>query len=351
MFLNKIKLSFHKLTHWEYWPFGVVYFPIYFVWLYYSIKSRAVFFGTAANPLMENGGFLMESKKKIYDVLPSGTYPETLLFHSGISVEEVKHEMLVANINYPIIAKPDIGMKGLATQKIEDDLALTSYISKIKVDFLIQKYINYPNEVGIFYIRYPGSNKGIISGIVAKEFLIVCGDGIHTIENLISSNPRYLFQLPSLIKIYGILLQKILAKGELLNLMPYGNHARGSKFIDATNRVNDKLQKTINELCLKVPELYFGRLDIKFESFEDLENGVNFSIIELNGAGSEPTHIYDPTHSVFFAWKEISRHLKMLYEISSLNREKGATCMSTADGIKMLLANKAQVQKLLSFSN
>jgi hypothetical protein len=31
---------------------------------------------------------------------------------------------------------------------------------------------------------------------------------------------------------------------------------------------------------------------------EELEQGINFSIVELNGA--EPTHIYDPKHSLFF---------------------------------------------------
>jgi len=36
-------------------------------------------------------------------------------------------------------------------------------------------------------------------------------------------------------------------------------------------------------------------------------------------AGSEPTHIYDPRHCLFFAWKEIIRHWRLLYRVSMAN--------------------------------
>jgi hypothetical protein len=31
--------------------------------------------------------------------------------------------------------------------------------------------------------------------------------------------------------------------------MPYGNHARGAKFTDASHKVTQKLENTINEMC------------------------------------------------------------------------------------------------------
>ena len=84
-------------------------------------------------------------------------------------------------------------------------------------------------------------------------------------------------------------------------MVPYGNHSRGSKFIDLSNLIDEQLSSTINLICLSIPDFYYGRLDIKFKDWEDLKNGKNFSIIEVNGAGSEPTHIYDPKHSIFYA--------------------------------------------------
>jgi hypothetical protein len=38
--------------------------------------------------------------------------------------------------------------------------------------------------VGIFYVRYP-NEEGKITGIVSKEFLIVTGNGVTTVEELI----------------------------------------------------------------------------------------------------------------------------------------------------------------------
>jgi len=76
-----------------------------------------------------------------------------------------------------------------------------------------------------------------------------------------------------------------------------------------------------------------------------LERGEKFSIIELNGAGSEPTHIYDPGHSIFFAWKEIIRHLNILCKISRVNHTKNDTpYMTFSEGMTMLKENKAYVK-------
>lgn len=38
----------------------------------------------------------------------------------------------------------------------------------------------------------------------------------------------------------------------------------------------------------------------RFNTFEELEKGVNFSIIKLNGAKSEHTHIYVTKHSFWY---------------------------------------------------
>ena len=90
-------------------------------------------------------------------------------------------------------------------------------------------------------------------------------------------------------------------------------------------------------MCQQIPEFYFGRLDIRYNTWEELCRGENFSIIELNGAGSEPTHIYDPAHSIFFAWTEIIRHLTLLYRIGKANRLSGGVkYMGYREGIDIL---------------
>jgi len=344
-----LKIFIHKLFHWEYWPFQIVYIPIYFLWVFYSIKAKSLFFFNASNPTIKNGGFIMESKKAIYSLIPQHYYPKTELIKEGTSLEEILKTVENSGIQYPFIAKPDIGLRGSAVKKIHNSAALEFYTDKANFEYLVQGLIPYENEVGIFYVRYPNEKSGRITGIVSKEFLIITGDGISTIEQIIKKNPRYELQFKALQLEYGTELLAILPKGERLNLVPYGNHARGAKFIDGSHWISPKLTKTINEMCLQIPGFYFGRLDVMYNTWEELERGENFSVVELNGAASEPTHIYDPRHSLFFAWKELARHITYMYEISVQNHKKGVPFLAHKVGMKEYKLHLEQSKKIVNF--
>ncbi|HEY4616600.1 MAG TPA: D-alanine--D-alanine ligase [Flavobacterium sp.] len=346
---SRNKLLFHKITHWEYWPFQVVYIPIYFLWTFYSLKARSIFFFNASNPSIKNGGFIMESKKAIYDLIPSQYYPKTVLIKEGTLLDEIEKTIVDSGIKYPLIAKPDIGLRGSGVQKINTVADLRHYAQKANFDYVVQDLIPFKNEVGIFYVRYPDQKFGKITGIVSKEFMILTGTGIATIEELIKENPRYELQLKVLRQEFGEKLQEVLPKGEKLNLVPYGNHARGAKFIDGSHWITPKLEETINEMCLQIPGFYFGRLDVMYNTIEELERGENFSVVELNGAASEPTHIYDPKHSLFFAWKELSRHITYMYEISVANNKKGTPYLPHKEGMHEYRLHLKQSSKIVNF--
>lgn len=344
-----MKLFFHKLTHWEYWPFQVLYIPIYFLWIYYAFKARSIFFFNASNPTIKNGGFIMESKKAIYDLIPQQYYPKTILIKEKTAVEIVERSIAENKIHFPFIAKPDIGLRGSGVKKIMSANELKDYVNKANFDFLVQDLIPYPNEVGIFYVRYPNEKAGRITGIVAKEFLTVTGDGTSTIEELIQKTPRFQLQLETLQQEYGLKLKKVLPKGAVENLVPFGNHCRGAKFIDASHWVTPQLTQTMNEICAQIPEFYFGRFDIMYNTFEELERGENFQIVELNGAASEPTHIYDPKHSIWFAWKELASHITDMYKISAANHERGFPYLDHKEGMNEYRLHLAQNDKILNF--
>lgn len=289
----------------------------------------------------------MESKKAIYDLLPQGLYPSTLFFDKETNGEEIIAAVRERQLKFPMIGKPDIGMQGKGVKKLPDIPALLAYGAESKVAFLVQEFVPYEHEVGIFYYRDPRQRKGCISGIVQKEFLCVTGDGVSTMDELLQNEKRHILQLPVLRKTYGDDLKKILNRGEKFLLVPYGNHARGAKFTDASHLIDDTLIDMIDGVCQQVPGFYFGRLDIRYQSWEELKQGKNFTVIELNGAGSEPTHMYDPRHSIFFAWKEILRHLNILSVISSINRRLlNLPYMKWAAGLAMLKSNRRHVKLL-----
>ena len=344
-----MRLFLHKLFNWEYWPFQIVYIPIYFLWAFYALKARTIFFFNACNPKIKNGGFMAESKKEIYDLIPQKYYPKTELIKENNDFQNVISILEKAQIQFPFIAKPDIGLRGSAVKKIHNLEDLKEYNSNANFDYLLQDLIPYANEVGIFYVRFPNEIKGKVTGIVAKEYVIIHGDGIATIEQLIRANPRFELQIENIKKDFGNQFNEVLEIGKKLNLVPYGNHARGAKFIDASNLITDKLNETIDTMCQEISEFYFGRLDVMYDSWHDLENGKNFAIVEINGAGSEPTHIYDPKHSIFFAWKELARHITYMYQISVQNHKRGFPYLNYKDGMKEYNLHLEQSGKIVNF--
>jgi uncharacterized protein with NRDE domain len=338
-----------RTFNWEFWPMHLIYAPMYFYWFYLSARAGSLFFFSAANPGRKNAGFAMEKKSDSYAFLPPEYYPNTILCEQNTTPEALRTMLENKAIDFPLIAKPDIGERGTGVKLIKSFKELIDYSKCSSTDFLVQEFIDYPNEAGIFYSRLPGSQCGQITGIVGKQFLSLSGDGKSTMESLIKNKPRHLLHLKMLRELYGNQLGQILPKGEENILVPYGNHCRGAKFIDMSFMISEKLTSTIDKVCKQVPEFYFGRLDIKFHTWEELENAEKFSIIELNGAASEPTHMYDPKHSIFFAWKEIKRHWDLLYKISKANSGKKAlSLMSTTEGMQMLRKHSKHIKGLSS---
>lgn len=326
---------FIRLFNWEYWSFHSVYFLIYPIWFLLCLRVRSLFFFSASNPTVENGGFLLESKKKIYDIMPQEYYPRTILVQPGEPADTIIERVRAAGIEFPLIVKPDIGGKGRGVKKVKTQDEMVSYIQKFPFDMLVQAFVPYAEEVGIFYYRYPDEETGHISGIVGKHFLTVKGDGRSTIETLLRKEKRYILQIPALQELLGNGMQEVLPAGEERVLVPYGNHARGAMFVDYSHWADARLVSAIDAVCRQVPGFYYGRLDIRYDTLEALKEGRNFSIIELNGAGSEPTHMYDPKYTLFHAWKMIIQHWFILWRISRRNHAKGVPYMTTKEGVRM----------------
>jgi hypothetical protein len=310
-------------------------------------KSGFRFFVTAANPGLENGGFVMESKKRIYDLLTAATYPKTLMFSPGTVPQEVIMQMEKAGLQFPVILKPDIGGKGMGVVLVHDADSLHRYVPVYDVPILLQPFIDYPMEAGIFYVRMPDEPMGKITGIVAKAFGSITGDGKSSLAALIRGNDRLFRQYHYLSQQYAHRLDEVLAPGETLTLIPFGNHARGAAFYNAKEEIDAPLTEVIDGLSKKIPGFYYGRFDIRFKDWDSLRQGKDFSIIELNGSGSEPTHIYDPSQTIAYARAEIVRHWRLLYEVAKKNMQSGVKVPTLLQGIRLLKQHRKMEAELL----
>jgi len=318
-----LKNIFHRLFNWELWPFYILYAPIGPVWFWYCLKARSFWFFSSSNPTITFGGFEGESKKEMYEQLPPSSYPKTIYILHDLSIDEVKKKIAEAGFAFPFVVKPDVGMKGILFRKIEDEEHLEKYHTRIPVEYIVQELIELPVEVSVFYYRHPKEQKGVITGFIQKELLEVWGDGQSTLWELILQHPRAEFRLEEMKHRHEHRLNRVLPKDQHFYLSYAGNHNRGARFINLQHEIDESLMKVFDELSHYTDKFYYGRYDIKCSSIQDLKQGKNFSILEFNGCGAEPNHIYDAGMKLSQAYREILRHWKALYEISKYNHENG----------------------------
>ena len=335
---GKLKKSilWNRMTQWEYWPFTLLYVPVYFYFIGLMAKCRSFFFFTASNPGIHFGGMLGESKMEIFDILPKKYLPVTYRVSAEISKVEFFSQLKSKQIDFPFILKPDIGERGWMVELIKNEDELERYLDRINVDFLVQEYVDYPIELGVFYYRYPDMSRGTVSSIVQKDLLGVKGDGRKSVRDLIQENPRAKMHEESIARRDPKILEQIPKYGELVELVSIGNHSRGTTFLNGNHFISEKLIHVIDEISKKIAGFYFGRYDIRCSSIEDLCAGNNIKILELNGAGAEPGHIYQPGYSLIRAYRDIMHHLKVLAEISKINHKRGTPYMSLKDGLSEL---------------
>lgn len=336
---------FIRLRSWEYWPFAVVYVPVFVYWLWLSMKARSFFFFSASNPSIESGGLLGESKIDILDKISDEFKPKTLFVSAKTAPETVAEQLAERGFTFPVIAKPNAGERGWRVEKLEQWDKLVTYIQDSPVDFLVQDYVDYPLELGVFYYRMPGQAQGTISSIVQKEFLSVTGNGHDCLYTLIQQNNRALLQLDALRAKYGDGLARVPKPGEVVILMPIGNHSRGTKFLNANHLITPELVRVFDRISTPIDGFYFGRYDLRCRSVADLYAGQHIRILELNGAGAEPAHIYQPGFSIWEGWGVLLHHWQVLYKISRENHRRGVAYMTFAEArtiYKRIQAEKNQ---------
>jgi hypothetical protein len=317
-----IKDSAYRISHWESWHWLVKYILILPVWLWLCWRARSLWFFTSSNPTLTFGGFVGETKKEMYDQLPPHSYPKTFFIKHETSIGELER-IITNNLSFPVAVKPDTGRMGLMFRKIESFGELYDYHRRMSLDYLLQEFVDYPVEVSVFYYRFPGAAKGHITGFIKKECLSVTGDGTSTLLQLIESYPRVRFRHNEMKSKHANHLDLIIPAGEKYILSHALNLSRGGQLISLEHEKDERLLNVFDKLSHYAYYFYFGRYDIKCASIEDLKNGENFKILEFNGGGAEPHHVYGNGNTLLQALKILTHHWYILFLISRKNDENG----------------------------
>ncbi|MBW8359645.1 MAG: hypothetical protein K0M63_07590 [Weeksellaceae bacterium] len=314
--------TLYKLSHWETWDWRIKYIPIVPVWAWNCIRAGSFWFFTPSNPKLAFGGFEGVTKMSIYEHLPPGTYPKSIRIQAKLPFSEVE-EIISTSYSYPFVVKPDVGRMGFMFRIIKEPSELKSYHEIMPVNYIVQDLVTYPMEVSVFYYRYPNAENGTITGFIRKEFLEVKGDGKSTLDELMTAYPRIRFRLEEMRTKHFENLQLVLKKGEVFYLSYALNLSRGCKLVSLEDEKDERLVKVFDEISSYSDTLFYGRYDIKCASIEELKQGKNFSIVEYNGCGAEPHHVYGNGNTLVKACRILARHWNILYEISRHNKAKG----------------------------
>lgn len=341
-----VKDFFFKMRHWETWHYLAKYIPIMPVWLWHCVKARSFWFFTPSNPSITFGGFEGESKQEMYDQLPPGSYPRSIFIKPSFSFEEVQTLLQKNSFSFPFAVKPDVGMMGFMFRRIHKEEELHLYHKKMPVDYFIQELVTYPLEVSVFYYRFPNQQKGTITGFLKKEFLEVVGDGKSTLWQLIQNYERVRFRLEEMQFKHANKLKDIIPEGKSFVLSYALNLSRGGRLVSLEHEKDEHLLKVFDDLSHYSKNFYYGRYDIKCTSINDLKQGKNFSILEFNGCGAEPHHIYGNGNNLFQAYKIVLHHWRMLYQISRYNHTGGIKYWKHRAGLQFLKKAKQHFKML-----
>lgn len=326
------------VSYFEFWPMWAFYPPVFAYALWLMLRYRGISLPTIANPSFPGGGMFGESKADIltlaYAHIPEWVAPFITVDRPDFGgtadgleqlVAKTQAALATAGLALPLVAKPDLGCRGAGVKVIRTPEALKNYLATFPAGakLLLQKLVDQEGEAGIFYCRHPSEPKGRIISITLKYFPHVTGDGKRTLRQLILDDPRA-GRLPHLyLHRHTERLDTIPADGVSIRLAFAGSHSRGAIFRDGTDLATPEMEARFDEISKRIPEFYFGRYDIRFADFKDVQAGRNFTILEVNGAGAESTHVWDRKFGLFRAWGDLMKQYRLLFQIGRANRDRG----------------------------
>lgn len=325
-----VRLRERPVSYFEFWPGWLFYSPIVAQWIALGLRHGDMSLPTAANPCITGGGLCGESKIAILDQVGDAARPWLVPYTSVVTsprgdLAKAECALHRAGIGFPLVAKPDIGCNGAGVRLIESRVRLEQYLREFprNCGIMLQEFAPEEGEAGIFYVREPGAEIGRITSMTFKHAPHVTGDGHSTLRQLILADPRA-GRVPHLYlpRLAGR-LEQVPARGERVRLVFVGNHCKGSVFENATPEVTPALAAAIERIARAFPEFHFGRLDVRFASLGQLRRGEGFRVIEINGAGSEATHVWDPATTLREAWRAQFFHYGAAFRIGAANRARG----------------------------
>jgi len=322
-------------------PF-LFYLPLVFNWIRLGLRHGSLTLPTAANPNIFTGGMWGESKSSYFlDVAPAErrwiadftvVQRRAGAWTLGADIDHALRALEENGIDFPVIAKPDIGWHGHGVCRIADRSELARYIAHFpeSTPLMLQRYVPHAAEAAVLYARLPGEAKGRIVSLTFRYFPHVIGNGHATLRELIATDARaqwkaslHLGADPTHRGVDPADLARVPERGEVVRIALIGNQRAGALYRDGRRHITAALEARFDAIACSMNEFHYGRFDLRFESVEALMRGEGISIVELNGIGGEAIDCWDPHLPVGEVYRRLAAQQRLLFLIGQRNRERG----------------------------
>lgn len=331
----------------EFWPPWIFYLPLAPWIMLLSLRNRGAMTFTCLNPGVPGGGGVVgESKHQILTALARGGAGAWIVptefvdagpapaLRAEVVDELVRNEPALGG--YPIVLKPDEAQRGHGFKVVASRDQAEAYFVDMTRPAILQRFHPGPQEVGVLWARIPGARPdapGEIFSVTRKHFPFVEGDGRRTLEDLIWAYPRLRMQATVFLKRFADQLDRVPAPGERVQLAIAGNHCQGVMFLDGADLITPALTQRVDAIARAFPgdAFDFGRFDLRYDDEGALRRGEGFAIVELNGAMSESTNLYDPGRPIWWTYGVLFRQWRRMYELGAERRARGVRPMTFAE--------------------
>ncbi len=306
-------------------PKSLLCIPLVAQWLWLAARYSSLTLPSSINPSIETGGLAGESKSACLKQIGAAFSPYVAAWRRIDPEDDPVACRQDQGLTYPLIAKPDIGWCGYGVRRLEDDAGLRSYAAAFprQSGFIIQTMVAAPREAGLFYIRKPGDGKGRLTSITIRHAPQVTGDGRSTIAGLIAADPRTRRHAESYATLSGAAgLLRVPKANECIMLTTVASLRVGARYENASACATDRLEAQIDAIARSIEDFHVSRFDVRFTSMAALQDG-DFSIIEVNGAGSEAIHLWDPAIPLRTAFAGLFRKQRLLFQLGDQMRSLG----------------------------
>lgn len=347
-----------SLTHWssvgalERLPKWLNLIPMVIQWFWLGFRNSSCTLPSTCNPAITAGGIVGEGKTEYLAIMgahaKSHTAPAISFVNDfPVTLADVEAQMREAGLSFPLVAKPDIGWCGFGVRIVRSDAELAQYMLRFPVGerILLQHFVPHDGEAGLFYVRAPGEKRGRITGILLRSYPRVVGDGVHTIAELMARDER-LARLGRDGKSEPCCdIAAVPGKGEIVRLTTIGSTRVGGLYRDATSIVTPELEDALDAIARDMTDFHIGRFDVRYESLGALRHGRGFTIIEVNGAGSEAVHAWEPKLTLRQAYAIVFAKQRTAFALGAAMRARGHKPISWAGLIKLHLKQQRLIRQ------